>query len=146
EHRSAGFQLSVDIVETSAWKVGLIDNCPIPAVKKHHDAQEFCFVFKHDGVTHYLPQLELARVLFFHHAYLARLALVSQGLVQEFDVQWRGTGDNAIINILQNCSLPLFARKDDAYRRILGWILLDTDARRSFESIARYQLQNGYDR
>lgn len=146
QRRSAGFQLIANIVDTSAWKVASIRSCPIIAVRKQTDADQLCFVFEHKGVTYYLPQLELARVLFFHHAYLARLALVNQGLTQEFDAQRRDDEGNPIVAILPNSSLPLFARKDEAYRRMLGWILLDADARRSFESINNYQLLNGHDK
>ncbi|UWX57755.1 hypothetical protein NY406_00195 [Chlorobaculum sp. MV4-Y] len=102
-------------------------------------------MFDHNGVTYHLPQLELARVLFFHHAYLARLSLINQRLAQEFDVLQTTGANKAQLNILPTCTLPLYVRENYALRRALAWILLDDDARRSFESIARYQLQHGYD-
>jgi hypothetical protein len=88
-----------------------------------------------------LPQLELARALFFHTAYITRLSLMSQGLGQDFGVEMTSFG--ATISILPTSKLPLFARKDVAHRRLLAWILLDQDVRRSFESISKYQIQDG---
>lgn len=142
--KPAGFQSSVLINTTGLWKVSNIKSCPIASVSKQGDSQQWCFTFQDKGTTYYLPQLELARVLFFHHAYIARLSLIDQGLVQDFDVQ-RISIEKALINILPVCSLPLHVRGDYALRRLLAWILLDPDARRSFESISYYQLQNGYD-
>ena len=92
-----------------------------------------------------MPQIELARVLFLHTAYLARLSLTHNGLSQEFDVQQESELNKVWINILPTSSLPLNSRRDDALRQRLAWILLDEDARQSFESIAIYQLKNGYD-
>jgi len=141
----AGFQSSVFIKSTSLWDVTNIKSCPIAPVSKQGDSQQWCFTFKHKSTTYYLPQIELARVLFFHHAYITRLSLIDQGLVQDFDVQSASSLNKALINILPVCSLPLYVRGDYALRRLLAWILLDPDARRSFESISYYQLQNGYD-
>lgn len=143
--RPAGFKSIVAIQSTRAWGAELISSCPIPAVKKQEDANQWCFVFEHNETRYFLPQLELARVLFFHHAYLARLSLIHQGLTQEFDVQRLDKLAKARINILPTCTLPLHVRGDYGPRRVLAWILLDADARQSFESIARYQLQDGTD-
>lgn len=143
--KPAGFQSSVLINTTDLWAVSNIKSCPIAPVNKQGDSQQLCFTFQYKGTTYYLPQLELARVLFFHHAYITRLSLIDQGLVQDFDVQRVSSLNKALINILPACSLPLYVRGDHALRRLLAWILLDLDARRSFESISYYQLQNGYD-
>lgn len=143
--KPAGFKSSVLIKSSSLWEISNIKACPIEAVSKQSDSQQWCFTFQDKGTTYYLPQLELARVLFFHHAYITRLSLIDQGLVQDFDVQRLNNLNKALINILPVCSLPLYVRGDYALRRLLAWILLDPDARRSFESISYYQLQNGYD-
>jgi hypothetical protein len=87
-----------------------------------------------------LPQLELARALFFHTAYITRLSLMPQGLGQDFGIEETSFGTT--ISILPTSKLPLFARKDVAHRRLLAWILLDEDVRRSFESISKYQIQD----
>lgn len=143
--RPAGFLSNITIENTRAWKAELIKSCPIPVVSKADDANQWCFLFEHNGIRYYLPQLELARVLFFHHAYIARLSLNHNGLTEDFDVQQFDKLGKALVNILPTSTLPLYARADHALRRVLAWILLDGDARRSYESIARYQLQDGYD-
>ena len=141
----AGFTRSVTIASTRSWEVEQIKVCPIPAVNRARDAKQWCFVFDFNGVRYFLPQIELARVLFLHTAYLARLSLIHNGLSQEFDVQQESELNKVWINILPTSSLPLKARSDDALRQRLAWLLLDEDARHSFESIATYQLKNGYD-
>lgn len=143
--RPAGFKSSITVVNTRFWEVEQIKACPIPAVNRARDAKQWCFVFDFNGVRYFLPQIELARVLFLHTAYLARLSLTYNGLSQEFDVQQESELNKVWVNILPTSSLPLNSRRDDALRQRLAWILLDEDARYSFESIATYQLKNGYD-
>lgn len=145
ESRPAGFKSSVTVVNTRFWEAERIKACPIPAVNRQGDSKQWCFVFDFNGTRYFLPQIELARVLFLHTAYLARLSLTHNGLSQEFDVQQESELNKVWINILPTSSLPLNSRRDDALRQRLAWILLDEDARHSFESIATYQLKNGYD-
>lgn len=143
--RPAGFQSNVEIENTRFWRAEPIENCPIRTVSRQEDRQQWCFVFETKETRYYLPQLELARVLFFHHAYLARLSLIQNGLSQEFDVHRIAGSSEALINILPTCTLPIFVRGDYSLRRALAWMLLDDSARHSYESIARNQLQQGYE-
>ncbi len=145
ESRPAGFKSSVTVVNTRFWESVQIKACPIPTVNRQEDAKQWCFIFDFNGTRYFLPQIELARVLFLHTAYLARLSLIQNGLSQEFDIQRTSLLNRVRINILPTSSLPLQIRRDDAHRQQLTWILLDEDARHSFESIATYQLRNGYD-
>lgn len=144
--RAAGYPWLIDVKHTSPWTEATIASCPILAVAGQEDADQWCFVFENNGITHYLPQIELARVLFIHNAYLARLSLVSGGLFEEFDIQWARDNREVQVNILPTCSLPLYMREDPAHRRTLAWILLDPDARQSFESVATRQLNDGYEK
>lgn len=141
EKPPAGYSKTVSIESTNSWRVAKINSCPIASVANASDSEEWCFVFESDNVTIYMPQLELARVLFFHTAYITRLSLVPQGLRQDFGAEVTSSG--AAISILPTSKLPLFARQDVAHRRFLAWILLDEDARRSYESISKYQIQDG---
>lgn len=141
----AGFTRSVTIASTRSWEVEQIKACPIPVVNRQGDSKQWCFVFDFNGTRYFLPQIELARVLFLHTAYLARLSLIQNGLSQEFDIQRTSLLNRVRINILPTSSLPLQTRRDDARRQQLTWILLDKDARHSFDSIATHQLNNGYD-
>ncbi|MFY9241976.1 MAG: Tn7-like element transposition protein TnsE [Polaribacter sp.] len=143
---SAGYKSKVIIDDTRNWRIEPIDKCPIPRVSEQEDKRQLCFVFKHQSKHYYLPQLELARVLFFHHGYLARLSLIPNSLSQEFDLQGVSEQGEATVNIMPTCNLPDYVRGDHALRRLLAWILLDDDARRSFDSIAQLQIKNGYDK
>lgn len=138
----AGYPCDIQIVNTATWAEKTIGFCPIPYSDQRGDAEQWCFVFEHNGITHYLPQIELARVLFLRSAYLAPLSLAPGGLSEDFDAQRTGAHE-AQINILPTCTLASYARSDHAFRRALAWILLDGDARRSFESIATNQLRDG---
>ena len=118
--RPAGFQLNVAIKNTRTWRTTPIKSCPIPAVSRRNDAEQWCFFFEHDGVQVFLPQLELARALFFQNAYLSRLSMIPQGLTDEFGVQRTDSNRHALIEILGTCNLPLCARGDHALRRVLA--------------------------
>ncbi len=147
-HKSAGFAMKFRISNTRDWSMARVGDCPIFKEKRlaGPEARQLCFLFKElKGVTVYLPQLELARALFFHDGYLARTAMESDSLKAEFDVQCDPSRTAARINVLKTAGYPLKSLDDDAARKILIWILLDTEARKSYESIARYQKLNGED-
>ena len=88
-------------------------------------------------ITVHIPQIELARVLFFHNAYLARNCIDHGILNREFWIQDR-QDDTVLVNVLPISSLPLKTFENEGQRRLLAWILLDDDARHSYESIAKY--------
>lgn len=90
-----------------------------------------------------LPQFELARSLFFYTPYLARSAVLENSLSIDFDIV--SNPDHYLINILPACSYPTSHFNDAGIRRILSWILLDSDIRKSFESISQFCTQYGYD-
>ena len=87
-----------------------------------------------------LPQIELARVLFFHNAYLSRGALDQGRLTREFDIIKED--HQTLINIPVLCNFPMSQFNNIGMRRLLAWILLDTEARTSFESISKKFLSN----
>lgn len=90
-----------------------------------------------------LPQFELARSLFFYTPYLARSAVLENSLSIDFDII--SNPDHFLINILPACSYPISHFNDAGIRRILSWILLDSDIRQSFESISQFCTKYGYD-
>lgn len=145
ELKPAGYEISVTIQDAAQWEHRRISDCPIPSVADREDKDQWSFCFEDSGITYYLPQLELARVLFFHYAYLSRLAMVPGGLNEEFDVQEDELEGYAKINILPTSSLPKYVCESHELRRLLAWILLDKEVHKSFESIASYQLQEGED-
>ena len=90
-----------------------------------------------------LPQFELARSLFFYTPYLARSAVIENSLSIDFDIV--SNSDHYLINILPACSYPISHFNDAGIRRILSWILIDSDIRKSFESISQFCTKYGYD-
>lgn len=142
ERKPAGYHLEFTILNTESWETKKLSEYPIREVIRKSEENELCFCFETDGITYYMPQFELARALFFHEAYFARTALISGYLHAEFDIQ-RISRESAIINILRPSGYPHDLLQEDHKRMLFSWILLDPQARASFESISRYQMLNG---
>ena len=85
-----------------------------------------------------LPQIELARVLFFHNAYLSRTALTQGKLTGEYYIV--PEEHHTIIHVHEFCGFPHYQYDNVGMRRLLAWILLDTEARASYESICKHML------
>lgn len=135
----SGYPFKFKISSTSTWSI----SCS----RKN---KQYSFTFNSDDISGchkntliHLPQIELARVLFFHNAYLARSSLDLGCLAREFDVQ-RKSNDFALINALPSCNYPIRQFDHSGMRRFLAWMLLDPDARRSYESIALSQMKSGF--
>lgn len=106
------------------------------------EARQKGFLIETPGKPSFIiPQLELARVLFLHSGYLCRAALTSETLAHEFDVQERLNEGKVIVNVLKLSTFPKNAFDDAGTRRMLAWLLIDRDARKSFESIFRHYKQ-----
>jgi hypothetical protein len=80
--KKPGYPLNFALSDTTHWEVKTIGECPInDGYSKRRDSGQFCFVFTTpDDITVYLPQFELARILFFHGGYLSRTAIESDCL------------------------------------------------------------------
>lgn len=141
--KPAGYPSTIQVDDATMWSHRRIRECPIKNVSEQEDQGQWCFSFKFEGIEFFLPQIELARVLFFHSAYMTRLAMLPNGLSEEFDIQPGDEPDTTEIHILPTSTLPLKARGDHEQRRVLAWILLDDEVRRSFSSIAQHQLSEG---
>jgi len=139
----AGYEKDLKINTTSTWSPCRIADCPIVNIRSQGDRQQWCFSFKAGDTQFFLPQIELARALFFHSAYLTRLAMNPNGLDEEFDVQMGENPNRAEIHILPSSSLPRVVRGNPSQRRMLAWLLLDQEVRSSYQSIAQYQLTDG---
>lgn len=128
--RKRGYQLSLSGVSTTNWQVGIdSESC----------GNTFVFDYRISSssiVKIHIPQIEFARILFFHNAYLARNCIDHGVLSREFWI--RQMQDYSIlINVLPTCTLPLKTFDNEGERRLLAWILLDSNARASYESIAK---------
>lgn len=130
QSRKGGYTFSLGDISTSNWQVG---------TDSEGGGNTFVFDYirsDESTVTVHIPQIEFARVLFFHNAYLARNC-IDQGLLsREFwiqDIQ----DDSVLVNVLPINSLPLKSFENEGQRRLLAWILIDKNARSSYESIAK---------
>lgn len=141
----AGYRKTIHVDNATRWSYCRIGDCPIKNVREQDDREQWCFKFESDDIQFFLPQIELARVLFFHYSYMTRLAMTPNGLNEEFDIQPGDEPNKTEIHILPTSTLPVSPRGNDAQRRVLAWILLDSEVRRSFGSIAQHQLTEGQD-
>ncbi|MBY8031498.1 hypothetical protein KW464_20035 [Vibrio fluvialis] len=140
------YETAFEIETTGKWEIDRLGNCPALERRLSQELKQYCFVFSFGfGIKVYLPQFELARALFFHNGYLARSSMIHDVLNNEFSIERDEPEDWAEINVLEVSSLKKEFYDDYGFRRVLAWLLLDPQARRSFESIAGYQLRNGYD-
>lgn len=108
------------------------------SVRDKESVQSAFVVDRVNGPKLVIPQLELARVLFYASSYLSRASLMSSRLLTDFKVEVNAKEDYANIEVLQMSNFPLSAFNDSATRAMLSWLLIDSNAKRSFESIFRY--------
>ena len=106
---------------------------------RNKESEQKAFVLDRiNAPTLVIPQLELARVLFYASSYLSRASLMSSRLLTDFKVEVNAKADYANIEVLQISKYPISAFNDSATRAMLSWLLIDKNARRSFESIFKY--------
>ncbi|MER2164026.1 MAG: hypothetical protein ABS921_07840, partial [Psychrobacter alimentarius] len=130
QSRKGGYSFFLSNISTANWQVG---------IDSEGGGNTFIFDYiraDDSTVTVHIPQIEFARVLFFHNAYLARNCIDHGLLSREFwikDMQ----DDSVLVNVLPISSLPLKIFDHEGQRRLLAWILIDENARSSYESIAK---------
>jgi len=136
-------KIEIKINKSSDFESKYVEKCPalIGVNINKGEAKQNCFNFIDNNINIFLPQFELARVLFFHNAYLARSALQTSFFL-DFNVE-RNNNSNAIITILDTSGYPKSTLNTDEARQVLSWILLDSSAKKSFESINKFQLLGG---
>ena len=146
KYRHRYFERSFFINSTLDWELETLKNCPAVERVLPKESNQTCFVFElDDGTTVFIPQFELARALFFHNSYLARSSVIHDVLSNEFIVEYPSDNLNLIINVLETCNCPQEFFNDYGFRRVLAWILADSDARRAYDSIGSLQLMFGRD-
>jgi hypothetical protein len=89
-----------------------------------------------------IPQLEFARCLFYSSSYLARASLTSSTLNHDFYVKEYANAGVTNIQVLNMRTFPRSSFDDPATKAMLSWLLINKDARRSFESIFKYFNKN----
>ncbi|SJM37766.1 MULTISPECIES: Tn7-like element transposition protein TnsE [Psychrobacter] len=131
QSRKGGYPLILKDISTFDWQVG---------IDLESGGNTFVFDYVRSGeprVTVHIPQIEFARVLFFHNAYLAQNCRDHGILTREFRAQ-DTQDDSVLVNVSPASSLPLKVFENEGQRRLLAWILLDDNARHSYESIAKH--------
>jgi len=136
-----GLPLKLTVSNARNWQQAILNECPAyQKAPKGKDFNQFCFVVEESERTIYIPQLEIARVLFYHDPFLARLSLQHNALAEDFIVDLNDK--QPTIYVREGAEYPLYHFNRDDNRRFLSWVLMDNDARQSFESISANLLTN----
>ncbi|WP_352284216.1 MULTISPECIES: Tn7-like element transposition protein TnsE [unclassified Pseudoalteromonas] len=139
-----GFPVEFILPDNTLWQLATVKDSGLVKFQVGDEQSQNCFMFESEDKTIYLPQLELARALFFTNNYFANAALVNNALDFEFDVEHNPlSGDeefplDVLINALPTTNCPKILFDNEGFRYLLAWILLDSDVKDSFESIYRY--------
>lgn len=142
----SGKAFGFTIMNAQQWAIAKSSDCP--AYNKHihgKDGGQFCFVADVGDTLLFIPQLEMARVLFFHDPFLARLSLQHNALSEDFYLAV-STSNRPTVFVREGADYPVSYFNRDDNRRFLSWVLLDKKARASFESIATFLIKNQMER
>lgn len=145
KYRVNAWTQAFNIINTEDW--GVIDASKYPGREiSIFESKLKCFVFTiGNGTRVFLPQIELARFLFFHNKYLASEALNPSNISLDFDIQVDKENNRARINIIPGSDYTADLLKTSSDMSFLSWILLDTEAKRLYKSISRNQISHGID-
>jgi TnsE C-terminal domain len=136
-----GLPFQFTVSNAQSWQLAKLADCPAYIkAPGGRDAQQYCFVAELPGKTVYIPQLELSRVLFYHDPFMARLSLQHNTLAEDFFIDFEE--GNPTIYVREGTEYPVYYFNRDDNRRFLSWVLMDADARQSFESISANLLVN----
>jgi hypothetical protein len=134
-----GFEKDIRLPNVSYWQNLLVGEFP-HLRKKLAESPEVnrqqCFVFEAGGIRFWLPKFELARKLFFHTGFLARAAFLPNGLDMLFESQEDPEESRTSIRAFHP-GVPARYIKHQDYRRFFTWLVLNDEAKKSFNSIWR---------
>lgn len=140
-NKKSGLHRHLTIENAHHWQLAKLNDCPAyNKAPRGRDHAQFCFVADAADRKIYIPQLELARVLFFHDPFLARLSLQHNAMAEDFFIDLND--DRQTIYVRDGAEYPVHYFNGDDNRRFLSWVLMDSDARQSFESISASLLLN----
>ncbi|MEJ6079138.1 Tn7-like element transposition protein TnsE [Vibrio sp. 1-Bac 57] len=144
QYKLAGLPTEIIIENAQLWEAAKASDCPAYQVHRHGgDGNQPCFAVQFGSRRIFIPQLEMARVLFYHDPFLARLSLQHNALAEDFILGNRDDGQ-PIIFVRDGADYPVSYFNRDDNRRFLSWVLLDREARTSFESISIHLIKNQY--
>jgi len=142
-----GFPIEFTLPDRAFWQTATVGDSGLVTYKLSEEQSQKCFVFECEGKTIYLPQLELARALFFTNNYLANAALINNALDLEYYVEHNPNNDDTefpldlVINALPTTLCPKVLFDNEGFRHQIAWLLLNSDIKNSFNSIYQYFLQ-----
>ena len=142
-----GFPIEFTLPDLAFWQTATVGDSGLVTYKLSEEQSQKCFVFECEGKTIYLPQLELARALFFTNNYLANAALINNALDLEYYVEHNPNNDDTefpldlVINALPTTLCPKVLFDNEGFRHQIAWLLLNSDIKNSFNSIYQYFLQ-----
>lgn len=140
-YKTVGKKVGFLIEDARQWRIAKASDCPAYQAHTHgKDANQLCFVVEDGSTSVFIPQLELARALFYHDPFLARLSLQHNALSEDFFIQQ--VEEKISINVREGAEYPIYYYNQDDNRRFLSWVLLDSAARASFESISVHLIKN----
>lgn len=140
-HSVVGKTMTIDILDAQKWEVKRLSACKAYHVSsKGNDGDQWGFVAKSGNTDYFIPHLELARVLFYHDSFMARLSLQHNALEEDFSIG-KENGETTI-HVLEHAEYPLKFFEKPENRRFLSWVILDQEARASFDSIAASLISN----
>ncbi|MBF4290784.1 hypothetical protein EAY50_22325, partial [Vibrio anguillarum] len=110
--------------DAQQWPRKHLADCPaFSTLKTARDPNQWCFEINvPNGPIVFLPQLELARVLFLHDNYMSRICLEHGKLSSDFNVTNTNTNTNGdwLIDVMPQSSYPVDAYNDERCRRFLS--------------------------
>ncbi|MBQ4844889.1 Tn7-like element transposition protein TnsE [Pseudoalteromonas sp. MMG005] len=139
-----GFPIKFALPDRAFWQTATVGDSGLVTYKLSEEQSQKCFVFESAGKTIYLPQLELARALFFTNNYLANAALINSALDLEFYVDHHPNNDDRefpldlVINALPTTQCPKVLFDNEGFRHQIAWLLLNSDIKNAFNSIYQY--------
>jgi hypothetical protein len=140
-HEKKGLPIQLTVLNAQNWQLAKLKDCPAYLkAPRGGDHNQNCFVVKASGQTIYIPQLELARVLFYHDPFMARLSLQHNALQEDFFVDYNES--DLKIYVREGAEYPVYYFNQEDNRRFLSWVLMDPHARQSFDSIVTNLLFN----
>ena len=107
-----------------------------PNLEYFEGIQTSFIIERPNQATIHLPQFELARTLFLINSYFCRASLSTTTIQHEF-VVLQDNGET-VITFLEDNTMPLKLVNQKGTQSLLAWLLLDPNAKQSFESICRY--------
>ena len=139
-----GFPIELVLPERLIWQTATVRDCGLVKFKSREEQSQNCFKIESGSKTIYLPQLELARALFFTNNYLANAALINSALDLEFYVDRHPNNHDKefpldlVINALPTTLCPKVLFDNEGFRHQIAWLLLNRDIKNSFNSIYQY--------